>query len=66
MTYRIEISPTAMTDVEGIFLWMKDYSVDRAHSVRDNLTQEQGFQEFANSISNGTETYAKAERLVAI
>jgi plasmid stabilization system protein ParE len=31
MTYRIEISPTAMTDVEGIFLWMKDYSVDRAH-----------------------------------
>lgn len=31
MTYRIEISPTAMADVEGIFLWMKDYSIDQAH-----------------------------------
>jgi len=31
MAYRIEISPTAMADVEGIFLWMKNYSVDQAH-----------------------------------
>lgn len=31
MTYRIEISPTAMADIEGIFLWMKSYSVDQAH-----------------------------------
>ncbi|WP_235526623.1 type II toxin-antitoxin system RelE/ParE family toxin [Nostoc piscinale] len=31
MTYRIEISPTAKADVENIFLWMKDYSVDQAH-----------------------------------
>jgi plasmid stabilization system protein ParE len=31
MTYRIDISPTAMADVESIFLWMKDYSVDRAY-----------------------------------
>lgn len=31
MTYRIEISPTAMADVERIFLWLKDYSVDDAH-----------------------------------
>ena len=31
MTYQIEISPTAIADIEGIFLWMKDYSVDRAY-----------------------------------
>ncbi len=31
MTYRIEISPTAKADVESIFLWMKDYSVDQAY-----------------------------------
>ena len=31
MTYRIEISPTAMADVEGIFLWMKGDSIDQAH-----------------------------------
>jgi plasmid stabilization system protein ParE len=31
MTYRIEISPTAMADIEDIFLWMKGYSVDQAH-----------------------------------
>lgn len=31
MAYRIEISPTAIADVEGIFLWMKDYSIDQAH-----------------------------------
>ncbi len=31
MTYRIEISPTAMADIEDIFLWMKGHSVDQAH-----------------------------------
>jgi plasmid stabilization system protein ParE len=31
MTYRIEISPTAMADGERIFLWLKAYSVDDAH-----------------------------------
>jgi plasmid stabilization system protein ParE len=31
MTCRIEISPTAIEDIESIFLWMKDYSADQAH-----------------------------------
>ena len=31
MTYRIEISPTAIKDIEGHFLWIKGYSVDKAH-----------------------------------
>ena len=31
MTYRIEISPTAMADVEKIFRWLKVYSIDEAH-----------------------------------
>ena len=31
MTYRIDISPTAVTDIEGHFLWLKGYSVDKAH-----------------------------------
>jgi plasmid stabilization system protein ParE len=31
MTYRVEISPTAIADIENIFLWIKDYSVDQAH-----------------------------------
>jgi plasmid stabilization system protein ParE len=31
MTYRIELSPTAIADIEGIFLWKKDYSVNQAH-----------------------------------
>jgi plasmid stabilization system protein ParE len=31
MTYRVEISPTAMADVEAIFLWMRDHSQDQAH-----------------------------------
>ncbi|MCW6037152.1 hypothetical protein K4A83_12855 [Spirulina subsalsa FACHB-351] len=31
MTYQIEISPTAIADVEAIFLWIKQYSADRAY-----------------------------------
>ncbi|MFP4220354.1 MAG: type II toxin-antitoxin system RelE/ParE family toxin [Phormidium sp.] len=31
MTYKIEISPTAIADVEAIFLWLKEYSADRAY-----------------------------------
>ena len=31
MTYRIEISPTAIADIEKIFLWYKSYSVEKAH-----------------------------------
>ncbi|MEM8639398.1 MAG: type II toxin-antitoxin system RelE/ParE family toxin [Cyanobacteria bacterium P01_G01_bin.54] len=31
MTYRIEISPTAMADVEDVFMWLQGYSVERAH-----------------------------------
>lgn len=31
MAYRIDISPTAMADVERIFLWLKDYAIDEAH-----------------------------------
>ena len=31
MTYRIEISPTAIADIEKIFLWHRDYSIDEAH-----------------------------------
>lgn len=31
MTYQIEISPTAIADIEKIFLWHKSYSVEQAH-----------------------------------
>ncbi|MBT9314299.1 hypothetical protein [Leptothoe spongobia] len=31
MTYRVEISPTAIKDIEQIFLWMRDFSLDDAH-----------------------------------
>lgn len=31
MAYQIEISPTAIADVEELFLWLKDYSADQAH-----------------------------------
>ncbi len=31
MTYRIEISPTAVADIEAIFLWLKDYSAEQAY-----------------------------------
>lgn len=31
MTYRVEISPTAIQDIEQIFLWMRDFSLDNAH-----------------------------------
>lgn len=31
MTYRVEISPTAIQDIEKIFLWMRDFSLDDAH-----------------------------------
>ena len=30
MTYRIEISPIAVADIEAIFLWIKEDSEDRA------------------------------------
>ena len=30
MTYRVEISPTAVKDIEQIFLWMRDFSLDDA------------------------------------
>ena len=32
MTYQIEISPTAIADVEKIFLWLKENSPNRAYS----------------------------------
>lgn len=31
MTYQIEISPTAIADIEGIFLGIKDYSANQAY-----------------------------------
>lgn len=31
MTYRIEISPRAIADVEDIFLWLQAHSLDRAY-----------------------------------
>ncbi len=31
MTYKVEISPTAIADIEQIFLWVQEYSVDTAH-----------------------------------
>lgn len=31
MTYQIEISPTAISDIEKIFLWYRSYSVEQAH-----------------------------------
>ena len=31
MTYKVEISPTAVADIEQIFLWMRDSSLDKAH-----------------------------------
>jgi len=31
MTYQIEISPTAIKDVETIFLWLKDNSPERSY-----------------------------------
>lgn len=31
MTYRVEISPTAIADVERIFLWLQAEAGDRAH-----------------------------------
>ncbi|BAY91415.1 MULTISPECIES: type II toxin-antitoxin system RelE/ParE family toxin [unclassified Tolypothrix] len=31
MTYKVEISPTAVADIEQIFLWMRESSVDIAH-----------------------------------
>jgi plasmid stabilization system protein ParE len=31
MAYRIEISPSAIADIEGIFLWIKENSQERAY-----------------------------------
>ncbi len=31
MTYKVEISPTAVADIEQIFLWIRDSSLDKAH-----------------------------------
>ena len=31
MTYQVEISPTAVADIEDIFLWLKGESPDRAY-----------------------------------
>ncbi|MGB3655203.1 MAG: type II toxin-antitoxin system prevent-host-death family antitoxin [Rivularia sp. (in: cyanobacteria)] len=31
MTYKVEVSPTAVADIEQIFLWMLSSSVDAAH-----------------------------------
>ncbi|BAZ17489.1 plasmid stabilization system protein [Calothrix sp. NIES-4071] len=31
MTYHIEISPTAVADIEQIFQWMREASLDQAH-----------------------------------
>ena len=31
MTYQIEISPTAVADIEKIFLWMRENSFTQAH-----------------------------------
>ena len=31
MAYQIEISPTAVADIEGIFLWIKEDSPERAY-----------------------------------
>ena len=31
MAYRIDISPTAMADVERIFLWLEEYAIDEPH-----------------------------------
>ncbi len=31
MTYKVEISPTAVADIEQIFLWMRDSALDKAH-----------------------------------
>jgi plasmid stabilization system protein ParE len=31
MAYQIEISPTAVTDIESIFLWIKEDSPERAY-----------------------------------
>ncbi|HEY9702612.1 MAG TPA: type II toxin-antitoxin system RelE/ParE family toxin [Allocoleopsis sp.] len=31
MAYRIEISPSAIADIESIFLWIKENSQDRAY-----------------------------------
>ncbi|MGK7947163.1 MAG: type II toxin-antitoxin system RelE/ParE family toxin [Microcystaceae cyanobacterium] len=31
MTYQIEISPTAITDIETIFLWLKEDSPEQAY-----------------------------------
>ncbi len=31
MTYQVEISPTAIADIEQIFLWMREVSQDQAH-----------------------------------
>ncbi|MGK7881651.1 MAG: type II toxin-antitoxin system RelE/ParE family toxin [Crocosphaera sp.] len=32
MAYQIEISPTAVADIESIFLWLKENSPERAYS----------------------------------
>jgi plasmid stabilization system protein ParE len=31
MAYQIEISPTAVADIEGIFLWIKEDSPENAY-----------------------------------
>jgi plasmid stabilization system protein ParE len=31
MTYQVEISPTAVADIEQIFVWMRESSLDQAH-----------------------------------
>lgn len=31
MTYHVEISPTAVADIEQIFLWMRETSLDQAY-----------------------------------
>jgi plasmid stabilization system protein ParE len=31
MAYQIEISPTAVADIESIFLWLKEDSPERAY-----------------------------------
>ncbi|NJN74017.1 MAG: type II toxin-antitoxin system RelE/ParE family toxin [Limnothrix sp. RL_2_0] len=57
MTYRIEISPTAIADIEKIFLWYRDYSVDEAHRwVRGCYEMMLKLEKFPNRCSLARES----------
>lgn len=57
MTYQIEISPTAIADIERIFLWYKDYSVEQAHWwVRGCYEIMLKLEKFPNRCSLATES----------